>query len=286
MGRFQTVRLRDGGIGLELRGAGPPLLFLHGISANRRVWDPVADLLEDRFTLLLPDLLSRGTSEPRPDLRYRLADELRRVRELVAGLPAAAGIPAAPRLVVGHSQGAALALALAAADEGVEGLVLINPVTPWTPRPIVLRPLRATPLRHGAAALLRPFRRPFCRWILARVLGPGRRPTAAEVEAYAGPYRDPRRARALLAVLADWEPAELAAHLPRRPLRARVLAGEADRRIGVGGPAALARHLGTPCLSVPRAGHVLPVEAPAVVARTVEELFQETEDARRERSAV
>lgn len=280
MARVHEVRLPDGALCLELRGWGPPLLFLHGISANRRTWDPVAALLEDRFTLLLPDLLSRGSSEPRPDLRYRMADELRRVRELAARLPAA------PRLVVGHSQGAALAVALAAADPRVEGLVLANPVTPWTLRPSVLRPLRSAALRRGAAALLRPLRRPFARWILGRTYGPCRRPVAEEVEAYARPYADPRRARALLAVLADWEPAELATHLPRRPLRARVLAGEADRRIGVRGPAALARHLGTPCVTVPGAGHVLPAEAPALVARAVEELFLEIDDARRERPAV
>jgi pimeloyl-ACP methyl ester carboxylesterase len=46
----------------EERGSGDPLVFLHGITANRRHWEPVVDLLADRFRCINVDLLGHGDS--------------------------------------------------------------------------------------------------------------------------------------------------------------------------------------------------------------------------------
>lgn len=256
----------DGSAGtsrVELRGRGPEILLLHGLSANRRVWDPVAARLAARCRLCLPDLPGRGDSEPRPGLRYGLAEEVDRLQELMERLPFR------PRLIVGHSHGAALAAAFAARDARIEGLVLLNPVTPWTVRPALLSLLRPAVVRRGLAVAMPPLRRPLARFILRRVYGPGRRATAADVERYASPYADAARALELLRALGDWEPASLGPHLPERPIAGVVLAATHDRRIGLRDPGRLADRLGLRFAIVRGMGHALPEEAPAEVERAV-----------------
>lgn len=276
-----SVRTPEGRVVVEVRGSGPPLLLLHGLSAHRRIWDGVVPGLEGRFTLLVPDLLGRGESGAAPRARFTLADELRRL-EIVLDTAVASGTvrermgegrraggDRGPMLVGGHSQGAALACALAARAEAVRGLLLASPVTPWTVRPRVLTLLRVRLIRRVAAGIFTPLRRPVARAVLRRVYGSGRPVTRDDVDRYALPYRERRRAETLLAALADWRPGELAGHLPRRALVVRVLLGEEDPRIGPREAVRLARHLGTRLERLPGVGHAVPEEAPERVCRAI-----------------
>lgn len=265
----------EGRVALEVRGHGPAVLLLHGLSANRRTWDRVAELLEEEFTLILPDLPSRGHSEPRPELRYRYADELRRARWILDRLRPA------PELLVGHSQGAALAVGLAA-EGRARGLVLASPVSPRTPRPAVLAALRPRIVRRALTAALLPFRRLLARLILRRVCGPDTSVTGRMVDLYAGPYADPRRAEALLRIIADWRPQDLEPHLPERAPPTLVVSGERDPRVRLQDAAGLARRLGAPLWPAPRAGHVLPDEAPTLLARAVRSVYEESREEGRE----
>lgn len=262
------VHTDDGRLYVETGGNGLPVLFLHGVSASHRTWHPVAERLEGRFRVLLPDLLSRGASDPRPDLRYSLGDELRRMRELLGRL----GVR--PTLVAGHSQGAAIAIALAAAEPGVRGILLANPVSPWTRRPLSLGLLRSGLMRRTAGGIIRPFRRPVAWATLRRVYGPDTRVTRERVSAYAAPFGDPRRARALLRVLADWRPVELEPWLGRCRGAVGVLAGERDPRVAPESARRLAAELHARYRLVPRVGHALPEEVPSVAARAVVDLFE------------
>ena len=119
-------RLEREGVGLhylEWRPAGPPrepsLLLLHGLSSNARIWERMAALLPGRRIVAL-DQRSHGLSD-RPDSGHTLddvtADAAHAIRELGLGRP----------LVVGHSWGAAVALALASAQpELAGGLVVVD----------------------------------------------------------------------------------------------------------------------------------------------------------------
>lgn len=268
------VRIADGELHLRVRGRGPRLLMLHGLTAHGGAWEPVVRRLERQFTLVVPDLLSRGRSEPRPDLSHGLARETARARE-VARATGTAGAP-----VVGHSQGAALAAALAVGPGTPAGLVLVCPVTPWTRRPAVLEALRSPAVRRAAASLAVRLRRPVGRWVLRhRVFADPGRVDPATVERYAAPWARPLRARALLRVLADWRPRELAGRLPADPPPCRVLAGDRDRRVRPGEARRLARRLGADFERIEDAAHMVPVEAPGAVARAVESVS----DVRRER---
>ncbi|WCB94643.1 esterase/lipase [Baekduia alba] len=52
---------------LVRRGAGPPLVLLHGIGGEACVWDPVLDALAERHDVLALDLPGFGRSAPLPD---------------------------------------------------------------------------------------------------------------------------------------------------------------------------------------------------------------------------
>jgi pimeloyl-ACP methyl ester carboxylesterase len=52
-----TIRYRDG-------GAGEPLVFLHGLLVNGRLWEGVADRLESEFRCIVPDLPLGSHSVP------------------------------------------------------------------------------------------------------------------------------------------------------------------------------------------------------------------------------
>lgn len=274
-----------GRVHIRVRGRGPALLCLHGLSAHGGIWRPLARRLEDRFTLYIPDLPGRGGSPPPEREGYTLAEELTRVIRVSRSVAEAAG----PHLVAGHSQGAALAVALAAAAEGgaphhsradtpprPAGLVLVCPVTPWTRRPAGLELLRSSLLRRAAAPVLARLRRPLARWILEhRAFGDPDRVDAATVRRYADPYDTSRRARVLLRALADWRPGDLSTHLPLSPPPVRVMAGGRDRRIPPREARRWARALGGRFRTVPGVGHALPEEAPAALSRAVEALWEE-----------
>jgi pimeloyl-ACP methyl ester carboxylesterase len=54
------------GVSFERRGAGEPLLLIHGTGGSRSHWKPVANLLSARRELVLVDLPGHGESDPPP----------------------------------------------------------------------------------------------------------------------------------------------------------------------------------------------------------------------------
>lgn len=274
------MNVGDGELHLRVRGRGPRLLLLHGLTAHGGAWRAVADRLARRWTLVIPDLLSRGRSEARPELRYGLGPEVRRVRAL-ARATGTAGRPA-----VGHSQGAALAVALADGPDPPSALVAVCPVTPWTRRPAGLELLRCPAVRRAAAPLASRLRKPVARQVLRRrVFADPARVDEATVERYAAPWANIGRARALLRVLADWRPSELAGRLPADPPPTRVVAGARDRRVRPRHAWRLARRLDGECETIEEAAHMVPAEAPGAVVRAVKDVTGRPTDERRPEEA-
>jgi pimeloyl-ACP methyl ester carboxylesterase len=103
------------------RGSGAPIVFLHGMGTSAATWNRCMELLEDRFTVVAPDLLGHGDS-PVPDdpAEYTRDRTLVDVDDIVAGL-------AEPPVLVGHSLGGYLALAYAATrPDAARGVVVLN----------------------------------------------------------------------------------------------------------------------------------------------------------------
>ena len=100
-------------------GEGPPLVLVHGATADHTRWAPVLPALEARFTVLAMDRRGRGRSGDAES--YSLEREV----EDVAAVAAWAGDGVS---VLGHSHGAVCALEAARlVDGGIRKLVLYEP---------------------------------------------------------------------------------------------------------------------------------------------------------------
>jgi pimeloyl-ACP methyl ester carboxylesterase len=93
-------------IGCEVLGDGPPLLAIHGTTADRARWAAVRDPLAERFRLHLMDRRGRGLSAAEADGPYSIEREADDIRALVAAI-------GEPVLLLVHSYGATCALAAA-----------------------------------------------------------------------------------------------------------------------------------------------------------------------------
>ena len=104
----------------DYAGEGRPVVLLHGVASNARIWSPVAPLLTPRFRVLAVDQRGHGQSD-KPSSGYDFPSVVGDVRELIEAL----GLERP--LVAGHSWGGNVALELAARHpERVAGLVLVD----------------------------------------------------------------------------------------------------------------------------------------------------------------
>lgn len=112
--------------GLHVRrgGRGSALLLLHGLGASADVWDPLLPIVEDRWRWAAVDLPGHGASAPLP--RYSFG--------ALAAAVAAAVDPDEPVVVLGHSLGGVVALALASGWFGlrVSGAIALGSKVVWT----------------------------------------------------------------------------------------------------------------------------------------------------------
>src|ERR671930_57213 len=114
------VRLHARDWGAAATGT-PPLVLLHGLASNARIWDGVASALPDPRVVAL-DLRGHGESE-QPDGGYDFATVARDVEIAMEAL----GIRRP--VLAGHSWGANVALQVASSGSGavdLAGLVLID----------------------------------------------------------------------------------------------------------------------------------------------------------------
>lgn len=98
------------------RGAGCPVLLIHGLTFDRRSWRPVIDALDGSLRTIAVDMPAHGQSAGPPASAEGIA---RRISSLLDDLEIVNPI------VVGHSYGAAVA-AVYAAGHPASGLVMID----------------------------------------------------------------------------------------------------------------------------------------------------------------
>jgi pimeloyl-ACP methyl ester carboxylesterase len=112
----------------ERRGAGDPLVLVHGLGSSRRVWDPITSRLAERFEVVAVDLPGFGGSEPLPrDVEPVPATLAASLAALLDEL----GVTA-PH-VVGNSLGGWVGLELARVRP-VSSLTLLSPAGLWADR--------------------------------------------------------------------------------------------------------------------------------------------------------
>jgi pimeloyl-ACP methyl ester carboxylesterase len=116
-------KVKGDGLDINLavwKGGGSPILCIHGITANCRCWDTLAQSLTPDHHILAMDLRGRGQSD-KPANGYALDYHLRDINCLLDDL----GLERAA--IMGHSLGAFIGLALAAEyPQRVERLMLVD----------------------------------------------------------------------------------------------------------------------------------------------------------------
>lgn len=115
-------RTRGAGVNLAFRvvGTGPALVLLHGTSASHAVWEPIAEALASRSTVVLIDQRGHGRSD-KPEAGYDGVSFAADVETVLDAL----GIRTA--VVAGHSLGARNAwVAAANHPDRISGVVAID----------------------------------------------------------------------------------------------------------------------------------------------------------------
>ena len=245
-------------VALEPRAArsGTTVFLVHGGGGRAEQWRfVVPGLLQAGHRVVAYDALGHGRS-PAPCDWGAYAGA-----EFVADLAAVVGLHRGPaNLLVGHSYGTRLVLgALAQGLAGIERAVLLAPPAPdFARRPSWVAYLPVPLLERLRPRLSAGFR--------AAAWGPDAPPALVDEETAMSDRNSLYVFKALWRQALQLDVAALrAVSLP-----VQVLAGEADRLTPPAGAHALAELLPNARLTlVPRAGHQLPLEAPAEVLQAV-----------------
>jgi pimeloyl-ACP methyl ester carboxylesterase len=116
---MQQIRSKDGTIiGFRRSGSGPPLLLVHGTTADHSRWAPISPHFEQHFTVYAMDRRGRGESGDAPDY------DIMREAEDVAAMVDAIGEPV---FLLGHSYGGVCSLEASLLTDEVSRLILYEP---------------------------------------------------------------------------------------------------------------------------------------------------------------
>lgn len=119
---MEQITSKDGTtIGFERTGEGPPLLLVHGTTADHTRWGGVSPHFESHFTVLAMDRRGRGGSSDAPQY------DIQREAEDVAAVVEAIGEPVS---VLAHSYGAVCTLEAALLTDQFSTIVLYEPPVP------------------------------------------------------------------------------------------------------------------------------------------------------------
>ena len=130
---------RATGLAYDIEGTGTPVVFLHGLTFDRRTWRPVIDQLDGSVTSIAIDLPAHGDSGGEPAPPVNVTEQIHRlVESLGVDRP----------LVVGHSMGAAVA-GLYLSAHPARGIVMVDQATEVLPFAQMLHQI--APMLRGPA---------------------------------------------------------------------------------------------------------------------------------------
>jgi pimeloyl-ACP methyl ester carboxylesterase len=127
------------GLAYDIEGTGTPVVFLHGLTFDRRTWRPIIDQLGGSVTSIAIDLPAHGDSGGEPAPLEAVAERIHRLlRSLGLEHP----------VVVGHSMAAAVA-GLYVSAHPARGIVLVDQATEVLPFAQMLH--QVAPMLRGPA---------------------------------------------------------------------------------------------------------------------------------------
>jgi pimeloyl-ACP methyl ester carboxylesterase len=120
--RMEKVKSKDGtDIAYWVGGEGPPLVLVHGTTADHTRWASVSPAFQEKFTVYAVD--RRGRGESGDTLPYAIEREFEDIAAVVNAIPG-------PVNLLGHSYGAICSLGAALLTEAIAKLVLYEPPIP------------------------------------------------------------------------------------------------------------------------------------------------------------
>jgi len=251
---------------VQMMGAGPPLLLLHGTGASTHSWRRLMPLLAARRSVFACDLPGMGFTSGAEQRHLSLPGMARAVAALLDAL----GV--APLEVVGHSAGAAIGARMCLDGLRPARLVSLNgallPLNGWagTWFSPLARGLVALP---GVADLLAW--RAHDRAVVAALLrGTGSEVGEEDVDLYARLFRRPEHVAATLGMMAAWDLPALQRDLPRLGAPVTLVVGQQDRTIRPTEALRFQRLVpAARIVRLPGLGHLAHEEAPETVARAI-----------------
>lgn len=243
-------------------GAGPRLLLLHGTGAATHSFRDLAPALARHFTVLCPDLPGHGFS----DMPKGRVLSLPRMAQLTVELLSTVGFQ--PDVVVGHSAGAAILVAMTlqrqispdvvislnGALRQIRGAALFSPLA----RLLSLNPL--VPLLFA--------RRAMGTAATQRLLeGTGSHIDAHGIEFYARLFQKPAHVAATLGMMAHWDLDWLDRRWASLAVPLKLVTSAGDRAIAPADAVTLSRRLATAeVVPLRTGGHLVHEERPSEIA--------------------
>ncbi len=250
-------------------GSGDPILFIHGMPTNSRLWSGVTDRLRERYTCLAVDLPGLGKT---PHMQYG-PDYLRRVAEHVDALRIENGIE--KWHVVGHDAGAAVAVHYAHFfQKRVHHLALLSPSVFPELRPyFLLEPLRKPVLGEVLAPLIHLI---FWRIAMHRALA-GKKDRDEILRDFCAPFSGLRGPWQFMRAMRWGKPSRLLedvpGFLPQLLMPTLIFHGSRDAAIHEGFAQRAHSLIPNSRLLTLDSGHFIPLHKPEVVATWLAKFF-------------
>ena len=223
----RLVRSRPHEWHVQQAGVGPDILLIHGTGAATHSWRYLLPRLTDRARVTAIDLPGHGFTR----LGSRMRSSLSALSQDVVSLCGTLDI--APRLIVGHSAGAAIGLRVAEALGQDTRMIGINPaLAPFDGLAGVMFPMAARmfAMTPGMArTVARQMRQPG--QILGLLRGTGSDIPTSQMNLYAQLFRDRDHVDGTLLMLSQWNLDGLRADLPRIATPCLFLTGSQDRTV-------------------------------------------------------
>lgn len=216
---------------VQRMGEGPIALLLHGTGASTHSWAGLMPCLAERHDVIALDLPGHGFTQAPAGQRPSLENMCKAIGRLIAALEIA------PRLIVGHSAGAAIAVRLTQAlAVGPEHLVSINgALKPFPGLAGLIAPTMARVLTLGGVAAHVFAQGASDRGRVERLLHQtGAAPPAESVDCYTALLRRPGHVAGTLNMMANWDLSGIEPALKRTDLPVLFLAGASDETVDPG----------------------------------------------------
>ena len=258
---------------VQRMGAGPTLVLIHGTGSSTHSFRDLLPLLATSFDVLAVDLPGHGFSSRLPDGAMTLPAIARGLRGLFETLEVA------PRFLVGHSAGAAIALRIALdAREAPEAIVGLNAAL--LPFGGMLTRVFSPMAQFFASTRLMPgllARRAKDRKAVERVIrGTGSVIDTDGIDGYQRLFSREAHLSTVLAMMASWDLSRLRQELPALGNRVLLLAGARDRAVNPGEAARVAGHMRhASVITLGDGGHLAHEERPQQVAAIIRRFCME-----------